>query len=213
MYKNNRRKADVLPHPGTKILPFLHNQVDVPQGDILDFRLSGQQGNQWRSKLLQQHVVIIWILGEKLQELHQNFHCWQNHCWVGMGQPRSHPLTNTGDRRGFTFNPEISKYFRSYLNFGECTQLKTPSSNTSTWFCLQRTGRQPCFPEHSKKQRMTSFTASSFNPATLHSNSSSPQQWTFGYWLFLPCGILFKFCNLICHLQNNFNKTTTRKTP
>lgn len=75
--------------------------------------------------------------------------------------------------------------------------------------------RQPCFPQHSRKQRMTSLTASSFSPATLCSNSSRPQQWMFGYWLFLPWphGIPSNFCNLICHLQNNLNNTTTRKTP
>lgn len=56
-------------------LPFLHNQVDVPQGNILNFRLSRQQGHQRRGKFLQQHVVIVRVLGKELQELHEDLHC------------------------------------------------------------------------------------------------------------------------------------------
>lgn len=63
----------VITHP--EPLPLLHDQVDVPQGNILNFRLSGQQGHQRRGKFLQQHVVIVRVLGQELQELHQDLHC------------------------------------------------------------------------------------------------------------------------------------------
>lgn len=60
--------------------PFLNNEVDVPQCHVLDLRLSGEQGDQRRGQLLQQGVVVVRVLGQQLQELHQHLDSRQDHC-------------------------------------------------------------------------------------------------------------------------------------
>lgn len=66
----------------------------------------------------------------------------------------------------------ISEHFRSYLNLGDCTWLKT-ASQALLWFVFVRKEQaKSCFPEHSRKQtRMTSLTASTFSPATVSSGT------------------------------------------
>lgn len=141
--------------PGTtppEASPFLHNQVDVPQGNVLNLGLSRQQGHQRRGKFLQQHVVVVRVLGKKLQELHQDFHRWQHHCWVGVRQPRGHPFTNTGDKRskrGFTVISErqIFRILSEFRNLAENSFLK----HLFDLVLFTKAGKVH-FPEHGRKQ-------------------------------------------------------------
>lgn len=57
---------------GVSSRPFLHDEVDVPQGHILHLRLPGEQSDQRWGELLQQGVVVVRVLRQQLQELHQH---------------------------------------------------------------------------------------------------------------------------------------------
>ena len=80
------------------IWPFLDNEVDVPEGHVLDLWLPGQQGDQGGGELLQQGVVVVRLLGQQLQELHQHLDGGQNHRRVGVGQPGGDALTDAWGR-------------------------------------------------------------------------------------------------------------------
>lgn len=67
--------------------PLLDDEVDVPEGDVLDLGLSGQQGDQRRGELLQQGVVVVRVLGQQFQKLHQHLDRREHHGRVGVGQP------------------------------------------------------------------------------------------------------------------------------
>lgn len=75
--------------------PFLHNEVDVPQGHILQLWLGGQQRDQWWSQLLQQGTIIVQVLGQHLHELHEHLHGRQHHGRVGVGEAWGDALTDT----------------------------------------------------------------------------------------------------------------------
>lgn len=95
--------------------PLLHNEVDVPEGHVLHLGLAGEQRHERRRELLQQGVVIVRVLRQQLQKLHQDLDGWQHDSWVGMRETWGHTLTDAivmgkmqgrifGSARQLTFN-------------------------------------------------------------------------------------------------------------
>jgi len=52
--------------------PFLNNQVDIPQGNILYLRFSREKGDERRCKLFHQHGDKVWTLVHHLHQLHDD---------------------------------------------------------------------------------------------------------------------------------------------
>lgn len=74
--------------------PFLHNEVDVPESHVLHLGLPREERDQRRGQLLQQRVVVVWVLGQEFKELHKHLNGREHHSRVGMGQPRGDALTD-----------------------------------------------------------------------------------------------------------------------
>lgn len=80
--------------------PLLDDEVDVPQGHVLQLGFCGEQGDQRGRQLLQQGPVIVQVFGEHLHELHEHLDGGQDHGGVSVRQPRGHPLADTEGEGG-----------------------------------------------------------------------------------------------------------------
>lgn len=77
------------------VRPLLHDQVDVPQRDVLHFRLRRQQRNERRGQLLAERGAELGIArAEHLHQLHQDLNGRQDDGGVRVRQPRRDPLAN-----------------------------------------------------------------------------------------------------------------------